>query len=246
MPERAVVAESFHLKPLVRFVQSADRYQVLCLGRQEATLYEGDRDALDPVDLADGGRDLGDERDGNDPRFFRSVDRVVLDQHSRPSGLPLILVALAEAQEHFRRVSQNPLLVEEGARVDPGSLSTDGLRGEAWRAFQPHYLRRLTRLVEDFHEARSRFLASGDLSDIAQAAVAGRVGTLLVEADRLVPGTLDPASGRITFEDQLARPDVDDLVDDLAELVLRRGGEVVVSTADRMPTRTGAAAVFRF
>jgi hypothetical protein len=26
MPERVVVADSFHVKPLVRFVQSADRY----------------------------------------------------------------------------------------------------------------------------------------------------------------------------------------------------------------------------
>src|SRR5690606_11311237 len=29
--ELAVVADSFHLKPLLRIVQSADQYQVLCL-----------------------------------------------------------------------------------------------------------------------------------------------------------------------------------------------------------------------
>lgn len=64
-------------------------------------------------------------------------------------------------------------------------------------------------------------------------------------ADQLVPGSLDPSSGRISF-DQLAHPNVDDLLDDLAELVLKKGGEVVVVPADSMPTQTGAAAIYRF
>lgn len=33
-------------------------------------------------------------------------------------------------------------------------------------------------------------------------------------------------------------------MDDLAEAVLRTGGEVIVLEADRMPSKTGAAAVF--
>lgn len=51
--ELVVVADSFHLKPLLRVVQSADRYQVLCLDRHEAKLFEGNRDALDEVDVGD-------------------------------------------------------------------------------------------------------------------------------------------------------------------------------------------------
>ena len=243
VPELAVVADSLHVKPIVRFVQSADRYQVLCLSRQEAKLYEGNRDALDPIDLADGiprtnAETLGDERDSNDVRFFRAVDRGVLDHHSRPSGLPLILVAMTENLEHFRRVSNNPLLMSDGVRFDPWSLSPDRLREEVWHVVQPHYLQRLAGLVENFQEARAKQLASGDLSDIAQAAVANRVGTLLVDADRQEPGTLDPTSGRINFDD-LSQPRVDDLLDDLAELVLTKGGEVVVVPADRMPTQSG-------
>ena len=60
VPELTVVADSLHVKPILRFVQSADRYQVLCLSRQEAKLYEGNRDNLDPIEP--GGRDPPDER----------------------------------------------------------------------------------------------------------------------------------------------------------------------------------------
>ena len=51
--ELLVVADSFHTKPLVRILQSADRYQVLCLSRHDARLYEGNRDALAEVELID-------------------------------------------------------------------------------------------------------------------------------------------------------------------------------------------------
>jgi hypothetical protein len=250
VPELAIVADSLHVKPLVRIVQSADRYQVLCLSRQEAKLYEGNRDVLDPVDLADGiprtnAETLSHDQDSNDPRFFRAVDQGVLDHHSRPSGLPLIVVATTDNLEFFRRVTKNPSLVGDGVRFDPGSLVPDRLREEVWRVVQPHYLQRLAGLVENFNEARAKRQASGDLSDIAQAAVANQVATLLVDADRQEPGTLDRATGRINFSD-LSQPRVDDLLDDLAELVLAKGGEVVVVPADRMPTQSGAAAIFRF
>ncbi len=47
----AVVAASFHTKPLRRFLQSVDRYQVLGLSLDKIRLFEGNRDALDEIDL---------------------------------------------------------------------------------------------------------------------------------------------------------------------------------------------------
>ena len=49
--ELLVVADSFYTKPLMRILQSADRYQILCLSRHEVRLFEGNRDALDAVNL---------------------------------------------------------------------------------------------------------------------------------------------------------------------------------------------------
>src|SRR5215510_14959452 len=54
VPELAIVADTFHIKPLLRIVQSADRYQILGLSRGAIQLFEGNRDALDEVDLAPG------------------------------------------------------------------------------------------------------------------------------------------------------------------------------------------------
>jgi hypothetical protein len=75
--------------------------------------------------------------------------------------------------------------------------------------------------------------------------MAGRVALLLIEADRQVPGRMDAATGRIAFDD-LAHSEVDDLLDDLGALVLKRGGQTVVVPAERIPTLTGIAASYRF
>lgn len=50
--ELAIVADSFHVKPLMRIRQSADRFQVLGIDRQAIRLFEGNRDVLDEIEPA--------------------------------------------------------------------------------------------------------------------------------------------------------------------------------------------------
>ena len=47
-----MVADSFHLKPLLRITQSADRFHVLGITRTEAQLFQGDRYGLERVETA--------------------------------------------------------------------------------------------------------------------------------------------------------------------------------------------------
>jgi hypothetical protein len=49
----AVVADSFHTKPLRKYLQSTDRYHLLGLSRHEFTLFEGNRHSLDEIDLSE-------------------------------------------------------------------------------------------------------------------------------------------------------------------------------------------------
>ncbi len=286
VPELAIVGESFHIKPLLRILQSVDRYQILALSAASIKLFEGNRDALAEVELAEGvpptltdalgeeltephqtvasygggtggGNDGGstpmrhghggkkDEVDIDADRFFRAVDRAILEHHSKPSGLPLLLAALPEHQSRFRALSRNPSLLAAGVDGSPDALSIETLRDRAWQAVEPHYLARLAALVDAFGSASSRGLGSDELSDVAKAAVAGRVATLLVDADRQLPGRLDRDSGAVEFA-ELADARIDDLLDDLAEVVLQAGGEAIVVPAERMPTVTGLAAIYRY
>jgi hypothetical protein len=279
--ELVVVADSVHTKPLMRILQSADRYQILGLSRQEIKLFEGNRDALDEIEPAHGvprtitealGEELTEshqtvasyggvggshspmhhghggkasEVDSDAERFFRAIDRGILEHHSQPSALPLILATLPEHRHMFHQVSHNPFLLVEGIDIHPDALPIDELRQRAWQVFEPHYLARLAALVEEFGRARSQDLGHDELARVARAVAVGRVATLLIEADREVPGRIDAATGDVEFDD-LAPLEIDDALDDLGALALKMGGEVVIVPTERMPTETGIAAIYRY
>lgn len=178
-------------------------------------------------------------------RFFRTVDRSILEKQSKPSGLPLMLAALPEHHSLFHKVSRNPFLLEEGVRINPGDLGAEDLRELAWKAVEPVYSARLDSLVQEFHQALSKGLGGDDPARVAEAAVSGRVEKLLIEAGRQLPGHLDKTTGRI--ETTAARdPGAEELLDDLGDLVDRMGGRVLVVESDRMPSETGVAAIYRY
>jgi len=278
--ELAIVADSFHTKPLMRILQSMDCYHVLGLNRQEARLFEGNRYALDEIELPSGfprtvsdvvghkegglerksrvygsagpgrttrhGTDLRQEEiDSDKERFFRAVDGAVRERFSRPSGMPLLLAALPEHHHLFRAVTRNPSLMTDAIDTDPSALSINELRDRAWELVLPVYLDRLKSLIDRFNAAKTAERGSHDLAEIARAAAAGRILTLLIEADRVIPGHFDPESGAIQFA-EFREPMVDDLLDDLSEYALKTGGEVVIAPAERMPTDTGIAAIYRY
>jgi hypothetical protein len=279
--ELTVVADTFHTKPLRRFLQSADRYQILGLNQRAISLYEGDRHVLEALTPASGvprtltealGEELtephqtvasyggvggasnpmrhghggkSDEVDKDAERFFRAVDRSIHEAHSKPSGLPLILAALPEHHHLFHKVSHNPLLVPEGIRMHPEALSLEELRARAWEIFEPHYHARLQTLADSFAVAQSKNLGLDALVQIGEAAAAGRVATLLIEADREIAGRIHPGSGHVHLEAS-DHAQGDDLLDDLGEWVLKRGGDVFVIPTAQMPTTTGAAAICRY
>jgi hypothetical protein len=280
VPELTVVANTFHIKPLIRMAQSADGYHVLALSRHDARLFEGDRDALFEIDLPESfprtitealGEELTEphqtvasyagagqgepgmyhghgskesEVDIDAERYFRAVDRAVADGFSKPSKTPLILVTLPEHRAMFREVSHNPHLLEEGPDIHPESLDLKQLRSEVWKVLEPRYIERLSGIVEEFGTASANEKGHSDRAEIARAVIAGRVKTLLVEAEKHVPGHVNPETGAIEAAE--AETPADDVLDDLSEMTLAQGGEVIVVPAERMPVDTGAAAIYRF
>ena len=113
--------------------------------------------------------------------------------------------------------------MDEGIDIHPDALPADELRQRAWQVVEPHYLERLAALIEEFGTAKAKNLGEEDVAHVAKAVVAGRVATLLIEADRQIPGRIDAETGDIEFEDS-ADPEVDEVLDDLGELTLKMGG----------------------
>jgi hypothetical protein len=280
--ELVVVADSFHTKPLRKFLQSTDRYQVLGLSLHDIHLYEGNRHSIAEVGIPEGipptikdalgdelteqhltvasyggvGGESGnmvhgqgsrkDELDKDAERFFRVIAKAVHEHYSKPSGLPLILAALPEHHNLFRKVSSNSLLLEKGITVNPSSIPKEKFIQLAWEVMEPDYLLKIENFNEKFGTAKADNKGTDQLEEAAKAAAEGRVETLLIEQDREIPGKITDSQTGVIATADLQQPDVDDLLDDIGELVIKMGGKVVVIPKEKMPSQTGLAAILRY
>jgi hypothetical protein len=272
----AIVAESFHVKPLLKLLQTNERYHVLTLTRDTAHLYLGDRDGIEEVDLGpdapmtmekalgtelterhftrsnSGGteRSVGhtttsDEVALDTEKFLRVVDRTVIERATRLDGLPIILCGVTELVGEFRRITRNTHILADAIVVHPHSIDRREMTKRAWSIMEPLAKQRSLNLIELYRNAATRWNGVDDIVQVAHAAVEGRIGTLLVEEQREVPGKINAVTGDIAFDD-LHQPDIDDVLDDLAVMVMRMKGTVHVLPAQAMPTATGVAAILRY
>ena len=232
-------------------------------------LYEGNRFALDKVATASsfphtneniGGAiddthvtsakthhiERSNEIDREAENYFRAVDRATTESYSAPSDLPLVLVTLPEHQGVFRRVSHNGNLLDQGVSIDPKSLEPNELLERVWSVMEPTYHARTRHEIERFKQAQGTGLSQDDIEQVYVAALAGRVEHLLVDADLRIAGRLHAEQERIEFLGGFDGPDAADLLDDMAELVLRNGGRVMVIPSEVMPSGSGVAAVYRY
>lgn len=190
-----------------------------------------------------GGR--ADEVDKDDERYFRLVDRAISEHHTKASALPLILATLPEHRDTFHRISHNGNLLDAGIDVSPDAVSPEELRKRAWQVVEPFYVARLQAELDHFGAARAKGLGGESLETVAEAVATGRVATLLIDGDRVVPGHVDFETGKVILADR-SRPDVDDVLDDLAAMARRRGGRVFVVPGHQLPVQSGVAAIYRY
>lgn len=276
--EFAVVADSFHVKPLIKAFQGMEKYHLLSLSRDNFTLFEGNRYGFAEVELeADVPRTLkevlgeeltesyvgygsfggagghpvyyeqggkGEEVDKDTEKYFRYVDRLVFENYSKPSKASLILVSLKEHHSYFKGISQNPYLFNESIDASHTALEEKNLRDKASEIIEHINLEKTNEILKSYEKAQADALGSSDVAQVTKAAFESRVETVLIEADRIIPGRIQE-NGAVTFGD-IEHPDVGDILDDLAILVFKRKGRVVVLPKDKMPRTTGVAAIFRY
>lgn len=201
-----------------------------------------------------------DDVDADTEIFLAFVDTVVHEQASRPSGLPLFLVAQPRLAATYRGLAKDPLLAEDHVAKDPHLMTEEEILAAVGPLFTAARSRRVAREVRAFAQARDRGRAACDLADVARAAVAGQVATLLIEADRFEPGRFDRATGAIEFApapattapiDRSRTGDLpaevtEDLYGAVAETVLLHGGTIVALARNEMPTESGVAASYRY
>jgi hypothetical protein len=275
--ELVVAAETFHIRPLLHYMQSNQRYFLLNLSQGRVSFFKGSAMGLGPIDLSSMPRSLTDavgveHRDrvatvhsggkGNSPiyfglgrddgvrdeelmRFFRAVDRALWEV-LRDETAPLILAAPERQHSIFQSVSRYPHLLHEGLRGNFANAKLEDLHQKAWPIVEEFGMKRGRDVLERYGNQISRERALDDVSSIARFAVQGRVRELIVDRGEKLWGSMDRTTGAIQLQAKQSGSLDDDIMDDIAEAVILRGGDVYAFERSKMPTKSPIAAVLRW
>ncbi|HIW71619.1 MAG TPA: hypothetical protein H9875_03235 [Candidatus Levilactobacillus faecigallinarum] len=165
--------------------------------------------------------------------YFQVVDRYVLDNYSQPGQRPLVLVAAPQDQGNFRQWSRNRFLVADVTLNERPNLANETLAQITARIDAQWHQRAVESRRGHYDQARSANQLVTDLGLLATLTGQGQISDLWLRDDAFQAGHLD-SQGNIVTLTALSRQN--NLYNDLALAVCRRGGTVRVLPAADLPT----------
>lgn len=270
-----VVADHFHLKPLLPMMSTGQTFFVLGLSQKYVKLFKGGpfsvgevtlegvpaslKDALkyddrEPSLNAHGGgrtraifhgQGLGKDDPKDDIKRYFRQIDAGLHEILKDERSPLVLAGVDYLLPLFRDVSEYPHIMEGGVVGSPEHVSVDQLHTRAWEIVSPVF-------GKERQDAKARYLAvaetpsgTADVKRAIRAAHQGRVDTLFVAVGQHLWGTWDPETEAIHTHETPAAGDID-LLDAAAAQAWLHGGTVYAVLPEEVPGEGHLAAILRY
>jgi hypothetical protein len=222
------VATSFHVKPLLRWLQADREFLLLGLEEDAAHLYLGSQDSFKLIDSI------------LFPEFFKKNEAFACVNdwimELTKTTHPKLFVAgekmnVAGLNQHLKytNTAKNPISNFFGQH-NAFNICTDVrkiLKEESKKALEKSLL--------EFKFAEEGNRAQKNIFQIAKAVVRGKVRKLIVTDELSIFGTIDKKTGGLAIHPLDLNHEDDCILDDLAQMVLNQGGEVVIAKRDEIP-----------
>lgn len=275
VPSKVVVAESFHLKPLLADLQGAGESHALVLSADEALMIhcsagiatelhtflfrQGQHSNsihwkhLDESETAQiphlkahlrsrGITDTRFKRKAGVKLFLKWIEAKI-NKEDRYKELPLYVFTNDVLFDFYKDITTHPLAVFSKIELSKGIPRVEALVHQVNLLNQKHLSQQKSLSTANIEEAVKQKRMIDDLVNIARAAFNGRIKTLFLRDNIDVWGQLHRDSAQITFHEKQLDSKDDDILDDIACEVIRKGGEVVVLNEKDMPSTSPAAAI---
>jgi hypothetical protein len=270
-----IVADRFHVKPVMRLFSEDGRFYVLSLSKHHVHLLQCTRYGVREVDLPpDTPRSLEQvletaglerqtqvhtagpaamyhghgSREEDDKDTVREFFRMVdkgVREALRDDRAPVVLAGVEYLFPLYHDANTHPHLIEEGIPGNPEGRRPEELQSDAWPVVEPHLKKSRLEAARKYHELAGTARSSSDLKVVIPAAAQGRVDSLFVAAGKQAWGSFNPETQSVTLNDQRQGAD-EDLLDLAAIWTFLQGGAVYAVEPAEVPDGKLLAAVFRY
>lgn len=243
--ESVIVARSLHLKPVLSWINKEDQFYLITLSGKLCRLLKGDAFSLSEV-----------------ARVVMSSDQKTVEKKEREKLIlmaeekfysfmkddhyPIILGGVQNHYDVFEKFNRDPDLIKKRIIGNLDRMSYRDLHHKCLLLLEQKREEEGQMILKRFEEESPYGKVLTDLKEITIAAVQGKIQDLVIPHDKFIWGKLDKETGRILSASlkNLAVPE-DDVLDDLAEIVLSRGGDVTMCKYREMPVGTEAVAFLK-
>lgn len=242
------VATSFHVKPLLRWLQGDRDFLLLGLEKDSAHLYMGSQASLKLVDTVLFPEFVREWDSSEDYSAFKKARKKKQKEQETFTWLNSWILELTKdvkpslfmAGEPSLVKSMNQSLKYKAAVRTPvaeffSKKSVNEICGSIRRILNQEAKMGLEKALLEFRLAEEGNRAKKNIFQISRAVVQGRVRKLIVTDELSIFGKIDPKSGGLAIHPVDLDHEDDCILDDLAQMVLSQGGEVVVAKRDEIP-----------
>ncbi|WP_141732469.1 baeRF3 domain-containing protein [Oligoflexus tunisiensis] len=269
--DHVALSDSFHLKPILPMIQNQNIFYVITLTQTTMTLFSGDATGLKELKtytMTDG---EGGKLRSITARFSRNAARgrvsryPVLSYQSptrlnsffqdaqtdminriQPSPGPVVTVGSTYLRRMFATNCKIPNLLKDGINFRYSQGNHAVLHRKALALVEDYFNSRALVLSNQYLALLAKGRASNNMEAIAESIFMGRVNHILIAKDRALYGRLDRGTGRVINLKQNIDPIGDDVLCDLAQEVILRGGNAHLIPQNMMPTPSPVAALYRW
>lgn len=242
------VASSFHVKPLLRWLQGDQEFLFLGLEKESAHLFLGSQDSFKLVDSILFPEFFKNKDPISDYRRLKKARQNKMKEAETFSWLNEWILELTKSSKPKLFIAGESSLVQALNRTLKYKNAVKTPISNAFsknRAMESCQIIRkilkeqskmsLEKALLEFRFAEEENRAKKNIFQISKAVVQGRVRKLIVTDEVSIFGKIDQKSGGLAIHPFDLDHEDDCILDDLAQMVLSQGGEVVVAKRNEIP-----------
>ncbi len=256
--DRVVVDNTFATRDLIRWINRDTNYYVLLLNQNNVRLYDGHREQLNEI-IGHGFplendhyitdslvASFSNESERKIKDYFNTIDKLFLEVHKNKPGY-LLLTGAKKNLAYYKDVCDKKDVIIGFLEGNYERVSLHELGKAAWPIVKNELAVKRHVILDDLKKAVSQNKYASGVQEVWRVANEGRCSVLVVEEDYRESASIKPKDNTLRIEsDSKLSGVIDDVVDEIAEIVIKKGGRVVFTENGTLDKHQKIAAILRY